>query len=738
MSLSGPLNGITFSGVNSGLDVDSIIRQLITLERLPIQRFQVQKAELSQKQDLYSAMRSRLLDLEDSLKSLGKSSTYTAVTASSSDEDVATISATEFAQAGSYSLSVSNLAQAHKAASTAQASVSEALGHAGTITVNGKSIEISADDALTDIAGKINEADARVTASVINGGEGSAYLSLTAQGSGVQGRLSLADVSGTVLQDLGVTTGATSVRETVGGAARSIGFTAADESLEDLTGLSPSGSFTVNGNAVSVDFSTDTLEALVTKINAVEPDAARIVEIESGGKTLQTLEITGTLADGSQILETLGVLQRGYGNELAAAEDAAYTLDGIALTSAENTLTDIIPSATVTLKKEDSATLELVRDAEGVKDALKEFEKTYNAAVDFIKANAAFNEENFASGPLFADGTAAQVESALANMLWADRGQEGTSNLVELGFRLDSEGRVSLDDAAYSAAIAEDPNAVRNVMETVWQASTGIELLGYAGAAPPLDADYQVNISQEAVKSLTRATSPQNNSMIFAENLTFSGTAFSSGDVVLSFGIGDTQQDVIDTINGDSRLNGVLRAYSDSGVLVIEALEYGAGSDFTAVSDRDPDGSNSSTGIGTGGGTKTDGQDIAGTIGGESATGLGAVLTADDASENTAGVSVRYTGASTGVVGAVSITGGLSDILQDRVTSFTDFTNGLLKAEDNGITGQIEDIDRQIAELEKRLVDREALLRRRFAAMEEAIGILNAQQTQFAAGFAQQ
>ena len=119
---------------------------------------------------------------------------------------MATVSIGTATSPGTYSLEVTQLAQSHKLGSASQSSATNALNMTGTFTVNGKVVSVVANDSLTTLASKINSAGAEVTASILNGGTGSVYLTLTANKSGASNAITVADTSGTVAASLNFTT----------------------------------------------------------------------------------------------------------------------------------------------------------------------------------------------------------------------------------------------------------------------------------------------------------------------------------------------------------------------------------------------------------------------------------------------------------------------------------------------------------------------------------------------------
>ena len=122
MSIGSSLTGISFSGLTSGIDTDSIISRLIQIESLPLQRLAQQRESLNTRMSAMQQFKSKITGLSSAAGSLNMASAFASIAATSSNTDVATISADSTASAGIFSLAVSKLAQAHKISTAAQAS----------------------------------------------------------------------------------------------------------------------------------------------------------------------------------------------------------------------------------------------------------------------------------------------------------------------------------------------------------------------------------------------------------------------------------------------------------------------------------------------------------------------------------------------------------------------------------------------------------------------------------------
>jgi len=732
--------GINFAGLASGIDTESIVRQLIQLEQYPISRLQTRQAELQARMGIYAQFKSTVQSFASAAAALNTASAFNPIKATSSDTAVATISAGSATTAGIYSLTVSKLAQSHKVANlNPQASVSEALGMVGQFVVNGRVIDVTATDSLTTIATKINSEAVGVTASIIDGGANKAYLTLTSNTGGAANKIQLADLgSGTILNALGYVSGAAAIREPITGGAASWKFTSSTTSLATImeTTSFPSGAVSVGTGSITVD-GNDTLQTIADKINNPGNGTgatATVVSSTENGVTKYRLEVTGTTTFGAEnnVWQALGVLQRGYGSQLVSAQDAEFTLDGVALTSTTNEITTAIPGATLTLLQADSgtpktATLTLSRDTESIKKAFRSFKDAHNAILDYIKAGSSFDSESYESGPLFGDFVASQVESTISSLVYSSVTTGAAyTNLTQLGFSTDEAGKLTMDEALLDNALATDPEAVGKLMRSIGTTSTSDLTFVSNGNKTQASsgAGFLVNITQIATKGFHQATVAQTTGNPANETLTFGGTLFGS-EYNLVLDVGSTLTDTINKINNDSTLKGKIIASNDGGRLKLESKVYGTNGNFTVESDLAAGADNSGIGDGTTGFTA--GLDVAGTINGEETTGSGQFLTGKTGNATTDSLQIQYTGSSTGDIGYIKFTKGVAALMQDAVNGLTDSTNGLFTTSNDSLQSQFDEIGVNIADLQARLKVREESLRRKFAAMEQALTQLQAQ-----------
>ncbi len=730
-------SGINFSGLISGMDTEALIQQIIQVESRRKTIWSNQQAQLTQRLSSLQTLQAQLLGFQSAISQVTVQTAFRASSATSSAESVAQVSATADATPGTYLLEVSQLATNHKIGTTAQSSADQALGLSGSFVVNGKQVTVVASDNLRDIAARINNAKAGVTASVFSVSSSEYYLVLTAQNSGTANAISLNDLGGdNVLQSLGLITASTSIKNAITNGAQSDKFSDTSTAVSTLMALNnaPSGTIQINGVDIAIDLATDSLNSIVSKINGAGAGVtASVVTVNDNGATRYRLQITGastpTFTDDGHILETLGILKAGYGNELVQAKDAQFKIDNMSLTSSTNVLTNIIQGVTITLMDADATnpkktTITITRDTKGIKDAIQGFVKAYNETIDLIKKYDYFDTETYETGPLFGNATVNALMSDLMGTISntvAGLPSE-MSMLAQVGITLDptGSGKLMLKDS-------ELENALNNRLEDVERlfrvmGSTSDPRLTYVIATSKTKTTgvpLTVEITQVATQAQATATIAQTSASTTAERLTFSGTLFGSTEYSITLNAGNTIDDTIAQINADATLSRYLVASKDAnGKLVLTSKMYGSKAAFSVVSDQAAASNNS--GIGTTP-ISVQGQDVAGTINGEPATGDGQFLTGNSGNATTDGLQLRVTATTTGIIGTVTVTRGIADQMFQMIQRFTDSINGALTDETKNIQQQIDDIKARISAFDEAMQRRVETLRAQFTRMETAL-----------------
>lgn len=199
-SVSG-VGSISSTGIGSGLDVTSILNQLMAVEQRPLDLLKTQASTLNGKLSNVGKLQGYFSALRDKANALTSSTLWSSTIATSADAAAVKVSTGTNAVAGSYAVNVTRLAVGQTVTSTAMASSAATLSE-GTLTIelgswgagdppadfSAKSgstpvvVNIGAGEiSLSAIRDKINAAGAGVSATIVSDASG-ARLSLPAPG----------------------------------------------------------------------------------------------------------------------------------------------------------------------------------------------------------------------------------------------------------------------------------------------------------------------------------------------------------------------------------------------------------------------------------------------------------------------------------------------------------------------------------------------------------------------------
>lgn len=361
------------------LDVPTLVSQLMAVERQPIDKLNTQISSYQTKISTFGTISGLVSSFQTAVQGLNASLQNYSATAS--DSSVFSASAASTASAGTYSLSVSKLAQAQNLVAAGQASDSSAISSTAstvTFTVGGTStdVQIAAGATLQDIRTAINAANLGVTATIVNDGSGTPYrLALTANATGASNAIS-------------------SITVQAGG----------DTSINSLLAYNP----------------TANPPASVTMTQSV------------------------------------------------AAQDAAFTLNGIAITSASNTVGNAIQGVTITLKNTTAtpATLTVARDTGAINTAASGFVDAYNALTSQLRSRSAYGSATSAAPALAGDGTVRLMLDQLRGIFTTPASGGTLTYLSQVGITSRTDGSLTLDSSKLNSAMASNFSDVSNLFSS--------------------------------------------------------------------------------------------------------------------------------------------------------------------------------------------------------------------------------------------------------------------------------
>lgn len=229
------------------------------------------------------------------------------------------------------------------------------------------------------------------------------------------------------------------------------------------------------GSAISVDISDgDSLSAIASKINGTANAGvtATVIKTGAGEQLVMRSNSTGVAmgfkveafdGGGAAITNGTGLGALAYNDGVStggmtltqAGMDATATIEGIAVTSASNTLTDTVPGLTLNLQQTGTSTVTVSNDTKPAKDAIDGFVEAYNTIVSNLSNLTKYDAGTKTAGPLQGDATAVGLLNTLTNMVGAT-GPAGTSysRMSDVGLELQRDGTLSTNTTKLTAALA--------------------------------------------------------------------------------------------------------------------------------------------------------------------------------------------------------------------------------------------------------------------------------------------
>jgi flagellar hook-associated protein 2 len=498
------MSTLSFSGVGSGIDVESLISRLIQVDSAPLNQLNSRKNTINLKQTQIDNLSSRVTTLNNAVKRLTTPSIttgdpFSTKTATVADKDLLTVTATGEAASQSFTVDVRRLATATTARSIGSlgqtatgaaliSQLSQGRVSSGNFTVfaNGISNTIAIDraDTLDQVLTRI-KAVSGVSDAVI----------------GTDGKLQLTATAGTTLQ-LGGSSDTSNFLDVTG---LKTGTTAGDITTAslalntlntngDLTGtgaglaspITAGSQFTIGKASFTVS-AGKTLNALIADINNT-PDAGvvasynavtnkMVLSAKTSGSTLITLKDE---AGGDALLKLGLIASDGDATESQTAGlTAQFALNGGAVQeSSSNTVTDALTGltgVTLNLTKAQPGTatqVSIASNTSELKNALKDVVSQLNTVFTFIQDQT--NAQS-TSAQLKSDTTVLRFRSEIRTLLSspATGVTAPYNNLAAIGFSTgaitgassgSATSTYSLNETKLDEALAANPEAVKNLL----------------------------------------------------------------------------------------------------------------------------------------------------------------------------------------------------------------------------------------------------------------------------------
>src|SRR5574343_237117 len=413
-------NIVNTLGAGSGIDIKALAENLVEAERAPRKdRLDTKIKQTEAKISGYSVIKYSLSQLKSAFEKINDASDFASVKASNSQPSDFGVTTGSTSGTGSYSIEVTRIATEQRTASETFTGRDVSLngGQPFTLQLTSGSGSTDISVAPKDSSGNPRAATPADVVSAINGAKTGVTAQLLNTGSGYQIVLS----------------GQT-------GAANQFSL----------------GTTSTVASTAQINTQTDT--SLVVSAANGQPASLDLVQSQDGlwrpadGASLPPASATLTLdAKRPAVL---------FNQPLQAAQDARLKVNGLTVTRAGNSISDVIDGVTLNLNTATTgaARLDLNRETGTIKDNLKALVTAYNEFADNLKIlGDSKSKVDQYGGALAGDSLLQSVQSQVRQMITKTSSTPGTSIQAarNTGLSFDRNGVLQLEEAKLDSALQD-------------------------------------------------------------------------------------------------------------------------------------------------------------------------------------------------------------------------------------------------------------------------------------------
>ncbi|WP_241694863.1 flagellar filament capping protein FliD [Stutzerimonas stutzeri] len=237
-----------------------------------------------------------------------------------------------------------------------------------------------------------------------------------------------------------------------------------------------------NGEGIDINIAEGaSLSAIRDSLNVALKDSkvtANVLTDPSTGKARLVMS-SATTGDGKDVsiiasdgLDALAIdianaATSEVGGFLERAQNAKFTIDGLALQSASNKVSGAISEVTlnlVSVSKDKSSTVTIAKDTDGVTANIKKFVSAYNNLISttnsLTRVTKVGEDGTPLTGGLVGDSSVRNILSGLQSELISAGGGDGVRMLADLGITAQKDGTLAINDTKLKTALDKNFDAV--------------------------------------------------------------------------------------------------------------------------------------------------------------------------------------------------------------------------------------------------------------------------------------
>jgi len=217
---------------------------------------------------------------------------------------------------------------------------------------------------------------------------------------------------------------------------------------------------------VTVDSTNNTLSQLADTINNQNIGVSASVIQDSNGYRLALVSTaSGAPGDVTVSGNTTGLSF----TKAVTGTNASLVVDGIPISSASNTVSNVINGVTLNLGSPSPSTPVTVNvnpDTTQVTSAINTLVNAYNTVITEINSQFNVAADGSGGGPLETDNSLREVQSQLLGALsYSISGNSGIVNLAGIGVNFNNDGTLSVDSGKLASTLSNNFSAVQNLLQ---------------------------------------------------------------------------------------------------------------------------------------------------------------------------------------------------------------------------------------------------------------------------------
>lgn len=319
--------------------------------------------------------------------------------------------------------------------------------------------------------------------------------------------------------------------------------------VEQLARAQSSASAAVAASSTPIGSGTLTLRdaggAVLTSVNIGAGGSGTLAEARDLINAANTGVRASLVGDGGQVRLVLNSTQTGAANAFTIetdpgltglsfpatpvqeARDARFSVNGLALTSASNTISDAIEGVTLTLTGAPpagsapgttlSSQVTVATDADASVAAVKAFVTAYNDLESLVTSLSKFDPNTKTAAVLNGESALRSIQTQLRGVMRGvvSGGAGEYGRLVEVGISVQTNGSLTLDESKLRNAVTADPARVGRLFSnaSATESERGIAVRMDAAISTMLDANGLLDSRQSGLRSQIRNLDQQQERM---------------------------------------------------------------------------------------------------------------------------------------------------------------------------------------------------------------------------------